>query len=355
MIHANFNHGRAIAVRLRQGRMRRGWTLNDLAARAGGKVSTMALSKYENAIIAPSPEVLAALSKALELPPEYFAKDLSKHNFSALFKFGPAFLHRNGSEQRYAAEEYYARHAELDDLLGAPEAKSLWKGGRDRNVYAKTEECLEEARQAIGFGRGPIASMAGLLEEQGVLVFLYEGPETFEGSAGTCGPRLVMALNQSLGNGKTRLRAAKELAHMVWEAGLREFPIKDWPSLCGKLARSLLMPDGHFREMLGARRRHVALEEIRALADYFGVEGEAVIARAVDLDCIAETTAMRMRLAWVKSRKASGGVDALYSERPKRFELLLRRALLEKLLPEEKVLELAEGFVPDLAKQEVLK
>jgi hypothetical protein len=107
--------------------------------------------------------------------------------------------------------------------------------------------------------------------------------------------------------------------------------------------------------MLGARRRHVALEEIRALADYFGVEGEAVIARAVDLDCIAATTAMRMRLAWVKSRKESGEVDAPYSEKPRRFELLLRRAMVEKLLPEEKVLELAEGFVPGLAKQEVLK
>jgi hypothetical protein len=77
------------------------------------------------------------------------------------------------------------------------------------------------------------------LEEQGVLVFLYEGPETFKGTAGTCGPTLVVALNQTLANGKIRLRAAKELAHMVWEDGLREFPIKDWPSLCGKLARSL--------------------------------------------------------------------------------------------------------------------
>jgi hypothetical protein len=74
----------------------------------------------------------------------------------------------------------------------------------------------------------------------------------------------------------------------------------------------------------------VALEEIRALADYFGVEGEAVMARAVDLECIAETTAMRMRLAWVKSRKESGEVDAPYSEKPRRFELLLRRAMAEK-------------------------
>ncbi len=130
MIDANFNLGRTYAVRLRQARMLRGWTLSELAARASGKVSTMSLSKYENAIISPSPEVLAALCQALELPPEYFTKELGKHNFVALFKFGPAFLHQNGPEQRYAAEGYYACHAELDDLLDAPEAKSLWKGGR---------------------------------------------------------------------------------------------------------------------------------------------------------------------------------------------------------------------------------
>lgn len=70
---------------------------------ACGRVSTMALSKYENAIISPGPEVLVALSQALELPPELFSKETSTHNYVALFKFGPAFLHFGGAEQRYAA------------------------------------------------------------------------------------------------------------------------------------------------------------------------------------------------------------------------------------------------------------
>ncbi len=273
----------------------------------------MALSKYENSLMSPSPEVLAVLRQALELPAEFFSKEVSLHNYTALFNFGPAFLHRDGSEQRYAAEEYFARHAELDDLLGAPEAKPLWN------------------------------------------VWLYEGPDTFEGAAGTCGPRLVVVLNKSLSRGIVRLRAVKELAYMVWEDGLREFPIKEWPDLCEKLARSLLMPGEDFREMLGARRRHVAMQEIRALAGYYGVTGEAVIARAVDLECIAESTAMRMRLAWIKSVKESDEVESLYAEEPRRFQLLLRRAMAEKLIPEEKILELAEGLVPKLNEQEILK
>lgn len=315
----------------------------------------MALSKYENSLISPSAEVLVALSQALELPAEFFSKEISTHNYIALFNFGPAFLHRDGSEQRYAAEEYFARHAELDDLLGAPEAKPLWKGPQGVNIYTKTEECVEAARQAMGLGRGAIDSMAGLLERLGILVWLYEGPDTFEGAAGTCGPRLVVVLNKSLSAGTVRLRAAMELARMVWEKGFAEFPIKEWPSLCEKLARSLLMPGENFRDMLGARRRHVAMQEIRALAGYFGVDGEAVIARAADLECLAESTAMRMRLAWIKSVKESGEVESLYAEEPRRFELLLRRAMAEKLIPEEKILELAEGLVPNLNGQEVLK
>ena len=142
---------------------------------------------------------------------------------------------------------------------------------------------------------------------------------------------------------------------MVWEQGLAEFPIKEWPLLCGKLGRSLVMPGEEFREMLGARRRHVAVQEIRVLAEYYGVDGEAVIARAADLECIAESTAMRMRLAWIKNRKASGELDARFSEEPRRFELMLRRALGEKLIPMEKIQELAEGIVPKLTEQEVLK
>jgi hypothetical protein len=223
------------------------------------------------------------------------------------------------------------------------------------NVYAKTAECVEEARQALGLSRGPIDSMVGLLERLGILVWIYDAPEIFEGAAGTCGPRLVVVLNRSLSRGTLRMRAAMELAHMVWEKGFKEFPLKRRPDLCGKLARSFLMPREEFHEMLGARRRHVAVQEIRALADYYGVTGEAVIARAADLECVAESTAMRMRLAWIKNCKASGEMDARFSEEPRRFQLLLRRAMAEKLIPEEKILELAEGLVPNLKEQEVLK
>ena len=137
------------------------WPLKELAARAGGKVSIMTLSKYENGMILPGPGVLAALSKAFELPVEFFSKEVSRHNYIALFKFGPAFLHRGGPEQRYVAEEYFSRHAELDDLLGELEAKPLWKASKGVMTYAKTEEWVEEARQAMGFGGGPRISRCG--------------------------------------------------------------------------------------------------------------------------------------------------------------------------------------------------
>ena len=355
MLHAQFNPGRTYAVRLRQARMRRGWALHELVARSGGKVSIMALSKYEHAIMAPSEEVFESLCKALELPPEFFSKELSRHDYTAFYSSPLAIVHFGTAEQRYAAEEYFARHAELDDLMGMPEAKPLWKGVEGVNVYSRTDDCADEARQAIGLGKGPIDSMVALLERLGILVWLYDAPETFEGSAGTCGPRLVVVLNKSLPRGTLRMRAAMELAHIVWEKGFAEFSLKEWPSLCGKLARSLLMPGEDFREMLGARRRHVAMQEIRALAGYYGVTGEAVIARAADLECLAESTAMRMRLAWIKSVKESDEMESLYAEEPRRFELLLRRAMAEKLIPEEKILELAEGLVPKLNEQEVLK
>ena len=78
-----------------------------------GKVSTIALSQYENALISPSPEVQAALRQALALPPEYFAKELGKHNFIALCKFGPAFCTRTDPSRAMWLRGIYARHVEL--------------------------------------------------------------------------------------------------------------------------------------------------------------------------------------------------------------------------------------------------
>jgi Zn-dependent peptidase ImmA (M78 family)/transcriptional regulator with XRE-family HTH domain len=57
-----------LGIRLRAARKMAGLSMEDLAQRLGGIVTKQSIGKYENGLMKPSPDVLAALSKALNIP-----------------------------------------------------------------------------------------------------------------------------------------------------------------------------------------------------------------------------------------------------------------------------------------------
>ncbi|MBR3671001.1 MAG: helix-turn-helix transcriptional regulator, partial [Fibrobacter sp.] len=60
------------SARLKNARIIKGLSMDELCSSMGNIVSKMTISKYENGLLAPNSSVIIALSKALEQPIDYF-------------------------------------------------------------------------------------------------------------------------------------------------------------------------------------------------------------------------------------------------------------------------------------------
>lgn len=60
------------AKRLKSARLMKGLSMDDLVSAMDNSISKMAISKYENGLLAPNSTILIALSKALNQPVDYF-------------------------------------------------------------------------------------------------------------------------------------------------------------------------------------------------------------------------------------------------------------------------------------------
>src|SRR5262245_45303384 len=65
------------AQRLKSARKMKGWSLQQLADSIALAITKQALHKYESGTMKPTGDVLIALSKALDVKPDYFLKESS--------------------------------------------------------------------------------------------------------------------------------------------------------------------------------------------------------------------------------------------------------------------------------------
>ena len=74
------------SARLKNARVMKGLSMDELCSAMGNIVSKMAISKYENGQLAPNSGVIIALSKALEQPIDYFFRPFTVQVDSVRFR-----------------------------------------------------------------------------------------------------------------------------------------------------------------------------------------------------------------------------------------------------------------------------
>ncbi len=143
--------------RLRQLRLARGLTLDELAELMGGKVTKQALSKYERGRSFPRPTTLVALAKALRVKvsdlvgePEY---KFECPQYRTRSPIAPRTRERLHAELRTDLE----RRLRLEDRLFAERRPDLPETGRSVDTEEQVEAFAAELRGSWGLGMEPIA------------------------------------------------------------------------------------------------------------------------------------------------------------------------------------------------------
>ena len=151
----------------------------------------------------------------------------------------------------------------------------------------------------------------------------------------------MVALNSNFPTDRLRLSAGHELGHALMRFPTGRFTEKEIEGLCFRFGGALLMPD--FAKAFGGHRQHVAVAELVRLKSIYGMSCAAMMKRAANLGLVAESMMERFWTSWTMRgyRKNDPGT-CRFDEMPRRFDLLLQRAVAEQRISIGKAAVLAD-------------
>ena len=278
-----------IGRRLRNARIMRGLSMDQLCNKMDSIVSKMAISKYENGKMNPNSSVLIAFSEALDLPVDYFVRPFTLKIESVKFRKRKSNLGvkaEEGIKQNIASltenymeiEEICNEHVEFTTPF-------------NNQVIRNKEDIYKAATQLRDFwnlGSDGIVNVINLLEEHGVKVLEIDAPLSFDGLSSLVNDRYpVIVINRNFTPERKRFTSLHELGHIIlpFEEDIEE---KEEEKLCNCFANEMLVPQTTFKNLIGNHRTDIAYEEMKALQIQYGISCDAMMYKAKDTEIISD-------------------------------------------------------------------
>jgi Zn-dependent peptidase ImmA (M78 family)/transcriptional regulator with XRE-family HTH domain len=208
---------------LRLARGARGLTQEEVARASG--VTQALISRIENALDAPSEEVIAALCKALHFPREFFFQDnralgLPQYHYRKRAKLGARTLQKIEADTniRRMHVERLARSFEIGHRVGVPVI--------DLELTQLTpQQAAQQLRGHWTIPRGPIEDLTEIVESAGIVIIPLDfGTHLLDAlSFRIPGMPPLVFMNSNLPGDRYRFTLAHELAHLI----LHNAPMSD--------------------------------------------------------------------------------------------------------------------------------
>ena len=113
------------SARLKNARIMKGLSMDELCSAMGNIVSKMAISKYENGQLAPNSGVIIALSKALEQPIDYFFRPFTVQVDSVRFRKKSTLPQKKENSLRETIADLMERYINIEEICSSSAAKHL--------------------------------------------------------------------------------------------------------------------------------------------------------------------------------------------------------------------------------------
>lgn len=306
--------------RLVLAREARGLQKNELAERI--EATPSAVGQFERGRIRPTPETVLRMSLALGVPPAFFAAEPPVTIPSEACHFRRLRSSTQQEQRRVRATGALvltlARH--LETVVDLP-SESVTALSTAVEGARGPEETAGAVRRAWGLGTGPLASVVGLLEREGVIVVEAVGhSERLDAFSAWVGSRPVVFLaTDKQSASRRRFDAAHELAHLVMHADVLPGAL-DVERDADAFAAAFLLPRAAFESECPRRLSWPRLLELKRR---WKVSLAALVRRAYGLGIYSEAT---YRRAFVQLNER-GWRWAEPEEPPMEHPQVLRRAV----------------------------
>lgn len=289
------------AKRLKQARQKAGLTMDSLSTKTGKEVSKQTISKYEAGKTMAGSGVLLKLSKALDVPVEYFFRpysfDISEVEIS--FRKKASVSVKEQTSLKIKIQDKVERFVEIENILG------LEPRGIQINKPTQISHPMQmimlakEVRRSWGIGLSPIPNVKNLLMENGIKVFEIDGPEGFDGISGYANDIVpLMVINTNVSNiERRRFTHLHELAHLLTNASFKEgLSGHEKEKLCDVFASELLLPSEVIECEFGSKSK-VSVKELEKIQKKYGISIDAIIYSLKRIGILSEN---RQRSYWIR-------------------------------------------------------
>lgn len=323
-----------------------GLSLQDLADRLQAGITKQALNKYEHGKAKPSGEVLTQIAHALNVPVDYFYREVKVELTDIDFRKHARLPRKDIERVKAECCDFLERYLELEDLLGIQSSfENPVKNNRIKTID-DIERAATDLRQSWGLGTSPLPGIVELFEEKKIKVMYVDAEKTFSGMSTWVKGIPVIVLNKNFPPQRSRFTALHELAHLILD--LSAFDEKEEEKMCHKFAGAMLLPKGPFLEIFGEKRSSVTEQELKIIDEQYGVSVQAIMARANSLKVIS-ATAYRNFHTWLNKtgRRNEEFADYHCQEQPQRFMRLIYKAVSENVISMSKAAALANMKLAD--------
>lgn len=335
------------AQRLKNARIMKGFSMDELVSAMGNSLSKMAISKYEKCQLSPSSSAIIALSKALGQPVDYFFKPFTLQTKSINFR---KLKSRLGVKQENSIKESISdlveRYINIEEICNAGILFESPIGSKIASAQHVKEAALE-LRDEWNIGTDGIVNVIDLLEEHGVKVLELDAPQSFDGLSSIVNDKYpVIVLNKTVPSERKRFTALHELGHLVltFDDSVSE---KDEEAFCSLFANEMLILESVFKRLFGTSRHDASYQELRAIQMQYGISCDAMMFKAKSCGIITEQRYKAYCIQKNKNPTFKETVEqSLYQmEESNRFTRLVYYALSNELITISKAASLLHQSV----------
>lgn len=275
-----------VALRIKQSRIHRGLSLQDVADRIG--VSKQMISKYEAGLSMPGSDKLIALSVLFGQKVDYFFRkpevEIGEINFRKKSSFSNKRINSLKEEVRNQIENYlYVENiCELKSQFSNPLS--------DIQIQSKDDilSATDTLRNAWNIGTDTIHNIIQLLEDNEIKVIeIEEDSAHFDGLATVVDSKYyVIVINNQMPVERKRFTLLHELGHLL--LSMSHLSPKEQESCANIFASEMLLAKKNIIVEFGIPRSKITMEELKNIQRKYGISISAIIYKLGDLKIISQ-------------------------------------------------------------------
>jgi len=331
-----------LGQRIKQFRLAKGYSLDELVAAMGGIVSKVALSKYERDLIRPSNKILVAISKALEVKAIDLVTPPSINVEFIAYRKGSGLSKKEQANVENLVSSKLEDRVKIQDLLFSSYKPNLPVKNYKINKLEDVEAASVDLRSKWKVGLDPIGNITELLENNFIHVMSIKNTKPFDGISAlayTSKTQLKAAAvvsKKDIPGERQRLNLAHELGHIV----LNISRSLDEEKAAFRFGGAFLAPAETVFKIVGTRREHFQIQELIILKKNLGISIQALLYRLKDLNIISQSSFSNWYRIINKNNWKKNEPMPLSEEKSHWFEKNVLHAFSEGLISSEEAARL---------------